>query len=809
MGEAPRFRVYLVDVSASVHPRPKDALHRFQAFFDMDVAALSSDDQVAVIAFAGRTKTVLSATDVDDARKGINLDDLLSRIEPGYSRIQPAILAAKALIPPAMTGEMVLHSDGGFFDRLPGSASTDGQGIPIYSVYTPGVRVTDLSIRELSHPAQVAPGEALVVDVSLGFEIEGGERAPRSGHLAVFHGGKEIQREELSLVPGEVSNLRLRLEPLPDGRSEVTLRASLAGGDGDDFPANDERRIRVVVGDRPLALVVQPKNRSRAGTFSSRLLSRMGYRTVELIRLPLSEELDAASLLVLEDVDADCGLAFPDRSHEIRDFVSRGGGVVVLSGQDSLGPGGWSGTPLESALGVWCRPESEEGRFLVFLLDVSGSMSQESKMDSAREALRMLVGKLEKSDKIAVLPYRDRPEAMLGPTSIGDSERIDLLLKEVAKLTPRGGTRIIPALTSLLAWLEDRDLTGAHVVLISDGLDAQDQENPDQVDELARSLSERNATATLILTGEDVSSDLLSRIPDATSLGAVFRIESPSQLFKVILKDVTREEISDQSERIGVVRLDVSSEIRINKRNSWPGLSRYVRVTAKEGATVLLSTPSGDPVLTQGRFGSGRSVVFSSQPAEDWAPDYEGEESLFEAVFSFAAGATRAGVSGWIESAAKGRSHLRVRLHERTDDPPGSLWGRIETEGDEEFELPMTEPWGYKGLLPEVADRSGKVIVVRGNSSEVLTRIPWVGAPPPDFLFRKPQPEVLGRMAHASFGRSVTAPGFIPAPRRLGRVGGAVATFLYLGALGSLLVGVFLRWRGSRRGIPRQLANQS
>ena len=60
------------------------------------------------------------------------------------------------------------------------------------------------------------------------------------------------------------------------------------------------------------------------------------------------------------------------------------------------------------------RPEAN----LTFVIDVSGSMSNDNKLDIVKEALVELVENLEASDQVAIVAYDDRADVILEPTSV-------------------------------------------------------------------------------------------------------------------------------------------------------------------------------------------------------------------------------------------------------------------------------------------------------------------------------------------------------------------------------------------------------
>ncbi|WP_103863636.1 VWA domain-containing protein [Aquimarina sp. I32.4] len=74
---------------------------------------------------------------------------------------------------------------------------------------------------------------------------------------------------------------------------------------------------------------------------------------------------------------------------------------------------------------------------LVFLIDVSGSMSQQNKLPLLKKAFRLLVAKLRKEDKVSIVVYAGAAGVVLEATSGGNKEKI---MSAFDNLTAGGGT---------------------------------------------------------------------------------------------------------------------------------------------------------------------------------------------------------------------------------------------------------------------------------------------------------------------------------------------------------------------------------
>ena len=78
-------------------------------------------------------------------------------------------------------------------------------------------------------------------------------------------------------------------------------------------------------------------------------------------------------------------------------------------------------------IGIKGKKISEENRKpanLVFVVDVSGSMSREDRLGLVKKALRLLVNKLKSDDQVGIVVYGSTAKILLQPTSIANKEAI-------------------------------------------------------------------------------------------------------------------------------------------------------------------------------------------------------------------------------------------------------------------------------------------------------------------------------------------------------------------------------------------------
>jgi Ca-activated chloride channel family protein len=93
-------------------------------------------------------------------------------------------------------------------------------------------------------------------------------------------------------------------------------------------------------------------------------------------------------------------------------------------------------------IGIAARDVRDRARAdasLTFVIDTSGSMEQQGRLELVKDALRILVRELRGDDTVALVTFGDDARVLLPPTSAADSDEI---LDEIERLSPGGSTNL-------------------------------------------------------------------------------------------------------------------------------------------------------------------------------------------------------------------------------------------------------------------------------------------------------------------------------------------------------------------------------
>lgn len=665
--------------------------------------------RLALVTYAGRA-TVQSIPTPLPEDAGIARPDR----ERLASQHGHALRLAVALVDPETEGRVVLVTDGG--GTL---AERDDLGQAVHALERRGVSVTvrsfpaevseDVLVRALHLPDAMRIGETfdIAVDLlstrattaTLHFEQNGEPNVLRPElEVELREGPQQITFPARVTEPGIVRfEARLApasLDPALNRRSENDSAAVVGEVRG-------QPKILLVGtgGDEPLAHAL-----------------RADHLDVEIARGPAIPQDDAAlaayDLVIFSDLPAS---AVPLQAREtVRRFVvDHGGGFMMLGGEHAFGLGGWGETTLEPILPV--RFEGERQReqpvlALVLVIDKSGSMSSDDKLDLVKEAARATARTLEPSDQIGVVAFDSRPITLVRLQPAGNRIRI---ASDIRRLSAGGGTHALPALREAYLQLAGSNALIKHVILLSDG---QSPENG--IAALLEDMRDADITVSAIGVGAGAGKDLLRRISNR-GRGRFYYSHDGTDVPRIFSRETQEVTRNAAKEQLFFPRLAKNAQaLRGIDLGGAPGLRGIIGIEPKPLSEVLLRTHSGEPLLVRGRRGLGRTAAFASDAKARWAASWltwGGFAKLWSQVArdTMRQGASAVGGASIeiVPSVREGEYRIVVDV-ESPDGFANDLRGRVEvldparpeTASPEGLSLSLTAPGRYEAVLREVHD---------------------------------------------------------------------------------------------------------
>lgn len=176
---------------------------------------------------------------------------------------------------------------------------------------------------------------------------------------------------------------------------------------------------------------------------------------------------------------------------------------------------------------------------MAIVLDRSGSMAAEGKMENARAAVSALLDNLRPDDILSLVAYDDVVDVIRPADRVGRSTgRIKAVVQEI---TPRGWTNLGAGMTEGFRQTgrnTDREYTN-RVILVSDGLANQGITDPRRLGKIARTYRSKGISLTTIGVGLEYDENLLVALSDQGG-GNYYYLESARNLTAVLRHEFER-----------------------------------------------------------------------------------------------------------------------------------------------------------------------------------------------------------------------------------------------------------------------------
>jgi Ca-activated chloride channel family protein len=173
---------------------------------------------------------------------------------------------------------------------------------------------------------------------------------------------------------------------------------------------------------------------------------------------------------------------------------------------------------------------------IAVVLDRSGSMADQRKIEYAKESICALVDRLSTNDYLSIVIYDDRIETLLPTQRVSDKAYIKRLVQNVF---PRGSTNLGGGMEEGFRQIE-RNFSREYVnrvILLSDGLANQGITDPVQLDRVASQYRSRSISLTTIGVGLEYNENLMLGLAEHGG-GNYYFVESPSQLASILEKEL-------------------------------------------------------------------------------------------------------------------------------------------------------------------------------------------------------------------------------------------------------------------------------
>ncbi len=568
--------------------------------------------------------------DVELARFGAN--GQIEELEPSQSAsVQPAagvdgtatdiggaIQFALAQVPTDSSPRIVLLSDGNENRGNAQQAATVAHalGARIFTAAlnpaAVGGRPTgpgDVSVENILAPDRVRAGEPQQVTVITRSLTQ------TQARVTLFRDGEPVASRGVTLAIGE--NALTFSDSFPD--RGLHAWDAVVQAPSDQLSENNHYRRLVEVTGRPQVLYVH-----RPGVVSDSLLAALATQGVDVVQrevrdLPTSlagfVPFDA---VILDDVPG-YGISTEKMETIARYVRDAGGGLLMVGGANSFGPGGYYKTPIERVLPVDMDVKSQvelPRLTMLMVVDKSGSMAGSvptagTKLDVVKSAAIAAIELLNPFDRVGILAFDADFQWVVPITDAGNKEDI---ARELATLEPGGGTTMYPAMEEAYHKISASPSPLRHVIVLTDGLT-----NPGDFQKLVEQMAREKITVSTVAVGDDADRDLLANIARWGG-GRAYVATDPANVPQIFMSETMLVSRGLVVEKPFLPQLVSAGEsLRGIPLANMPLLGGLVLTYPKPGSEVVLSALYDAPLLATWQYGLGRTAAFTSDLHGHWS----------------------------------------------------------------------------------------------------------------------------------------------------------------------------------------------
>jgi len=426
-------------------------------------------------------------------------------------------------------------------------------------------------------------------------------------------------------------------------------------GDADHVAQNNKWHKAIKVVPKPRFLVLSDD------TSPITPLIRELYDVETVATLP--QDLTPYYAVLLNDQEAD-KIPRP-KVEQLSNYVTDGNGLVVIGGKGSFEKGGYKNAPIETILPVFVStPGKKEGDVnIVLLIDISGSTGSaliggQLVLDVNKALALGIITDLGFDNRVAALAFNTQPYIVQSLQYLFESPD---LVDKIKRLQFSGGTIIESGILGAMELL--KQAPGAkNIILISDGL----TQSPANTENAAKLAANDGIRIYTVGVGPQTNAALMQRIADVSN-GIYFPADDTNRI-KILFGKPNEDKILEYP----VAILDSNHFITQNVKTK-ANVFGFNEVVPKSSAKSLVTTGTGEPLITIWRLGLGRVAAVTTDDGSVWAGQLtqRANSQLLTRTMNWAIGDPDRKAAGLI-TIKDGRIGEPLEITVKSDTPPSA-----------------------------------------------------------------------------------------------------------------------------------------
>ncbi len=599
-------RPAVIDASASITP----AMRAWETDLISNHLKLRASDPA--ILFGSENH----ATSVSDAIETLKRTDGCKACAPNATNLESA-LGALASNPAAKGGPAVVVTDGwqNRGDATRSITSLLAAGIRLFMFTPPGATsVPNVAMTGLTLPSALSKSAPF----ALGVTMENLNNVPVAGTIEIYRNGTLLDQRKVTLKTGEE---RFDFPVQTENAGLDSYKASFKADNPalDAYLEDDSLQGWVGVGAQRKILVLTDNQKD--AVYLETVIHRMGLEAaiVPVANGEWNGSLAGYDAVILNNLPRE--RLSEAAQNALVSYVDRGGSLVMTGGDESFGLGGYQNSPIAKIMPVVMKPpeHKERQRALVLIIDKSGSMNRDDKLNFAVAAAEKIMTTLKDNDLIAVIGFDSQPFVVVPLQTVAKSR--PYFNELVERLKARGRTFLMPAMEQAERTLVDTDAPIKHVIVLSDGKVGG---TLDMYYSLVASMHhDLGATVSTIAIGKDADFSLLEGISKYGG-GGYFQTDSAKNLPEIFVEDFKQHggDVTMVETQFTPHTVSPNAVLKDYAGRPLPPLLGYVTTELKPKASLdayVDRQGRRDPVIASWKYNAGKTLAVTTDASGRWS----------------------------------------------------------------------------------------------------------------------------------------------------------------------------------------------